>query len=255
MSLMLRCMVGLLLAWPVASMAVAAEPPLTVFAAASLTNVLQEIGDAYARQGGRPLRFSFAASSALARQIESGAPVDVFVSADQEWMDYLQSKRKLQGATRVDVVSNRLVLVAPSGSAASLRIAPGFGLAAALGPEGRLAIGDPSSVPAGKYAQAALTALGVWPTVAGRVVGADNVRTALNFVARAEAPLGIVYATDARSERKVRVVDTFPVGTHEPITYPAAVVVGASPDAKAFVAFLRGPVARALFDNAGFGAP
>ena len=233
----------------------AAERVLTVFAAASLTNVLQEAGDAYTAQTKQPVRFSFAASSALARQIESGAPADVFVSADQDWMNYLQARNLLAPATRANIVANSLVLVAPVDSRLSLRIAPGFALAAALGADGRLATGDPASVPVGKYAQAALTKLGVWPSVEKRVVAADNVRTALNFVGRGEAPLGIVYATDAKTEARVRVVDTFPASTHEPITYPAAATSTAGPGAVAFLRFLQGPVARALFDRAGFGRP
>ena len=232
-----------------------AERVLTVFAAASLTNVLQEAGDAYTAQTKQPVRFSFAASSALARQIESGAPADVFVSADQDWMNYLQARNLLAPATRANIVANSLVLVAPVDSRLSLRIAPGFALAAALGADGRLATGDPASVPVGKYAQAALTKLGVWPSVEKRVVAADNVRTALNFVGRGEAPLGIVYATDAMTEPRVRVVDTFPAATHEPITYPAAATSTAGPGAVAFLRFLQGPVARALFDRAGFGRP
>lgn len=233
----------------------AAEAPLTVFAASSLTDVLEQIGPAYTRQSGRPVRFSFAGSAALARQIEAGAPADVFVSADQDWMDYLQSRQLIQAATRVDVVSNSLVLVAPAVSMQSLRIAPGFPLAAALGVNGRLATGDPTSVPAGKYAQAALMQLGVWSSVIARLVGADSVRTALNFVARGEVPLGIVYETDARAEPKVRIVDRFPASTHERITYPAAATREAGKDAASFVAFLRSPAARAVFDKAGFGPP
>ena len=233
----------------------AAERVLTVFAAASLTNVLQEAGDAYTAETKLPVRFSFAASSALARQIESGAPADVFVSADQDWMNYLQARNLLAPATRASIVANTLVLVAPADSNIALRIAPGFALAAALGADGRLSTGDPASVPVGKYAQAALTKLGVWSSVERRVVAADNVRTALNFVARGEAPLGIVYATDAKTEPKVRVVDTFPASTHEPITYPAAATSTAGPEAAAFLKFLQGPAARALFDRAGFGRP
>ena len=233
----------------------AAERVLTVFAAASLTNVLQEAGDAYTAETKSPVRFSFAASSALARQIESGAPADVFVSADQDWMNYLQARNLLAPATRANIVANSLVLVAPVDSRLSLRIAPGFALAAALGADGRLATGDPASVPVGKYAQAALAKLGVWPSVERRLVAADNVRTALNFVGRGEAPLGIVYATDAKTEPRVRVVDTFPASTHEPITYPAAATSTAGPGAVAFLRFLQGPVARALFDRAGFGRP
>jgi molybdate transport system substrate-binding protein len=233
----------------------AAERMLTVFAAASLTSVLQEASDAYTLETKRPVRFSFAASSALARQIESGAPADVFVSADQDWMNYLQARSLIAPATRSNIVSNTLVLVAPVDSTIAIRIAPGFPLASALGADGWLATGDPASVPVGKYAQAALTKLGVWAAVEKRVVAADNVRTALNFVARGEAPLGIVYATDAKSEPKVRVVDTFPTSSHEPITYPAAATSTAGPDAAGFLKFLHGPVARALFDKAGFGRP
>ncbi len=233
----------------------AQERVLTVFAAASLTNVLQEVGDAYAKQTGRQVRFSFASSSVLARQVEAGAAADVFVSADEEWMDYLQQKQRVQVTTRSDIAANRLVLVAPTASTLQLKIAPGFAVAAALGKDGRIATGDPSSVPVGKYAQAALTSLGVWPSMSNRIVGAENVRAALLFVARGEVPLGIVYATDARAEPKVRVVDVFPVDTHEPIRYPAAVLSGALPEAQAFLAYLKGPAAQALFTKAGFGRP
>lgn len=231
----------------------AAERVLTVFAAASLTNVLQEVGDAYTARSKQPLRFSFAASSALARQIESGAPADVFVSADQDWMDYLQSRRLIQPDTRVDIVSNALVLIAPVDSRVAVSLAPGLDLAAALGRDGRLATGDPQSVPVGRYAKAALAKLGAWASIEARLVAADNVRTALNFVARGEAPLGIVYATDARTEPRVRVVATFPAATHDPILYPAAATKGAGGDAAAFLAFLRGPVARRIFERTGFG--
>ncbi len=233
----------------------AAERIVTVFAAASLTNVLEDIGKAYTGATQVPVRFSFAASSALARQIESGSPADVFVSADQEWMDYLASRNLIKPATRSNIVSNSLVLVAPADSKVSLRIAPGFGLVAALGRNGRLATGDPASVPVGKYASAALTRLGVWNEVKDRIIPADNVRTALNFVALGEAPLGIVYATDARGNSKVRVVDTFPASTHEPISYPAAATTSAGADAQSFVKFLGSDAARAIFDNAGFGKP
>ncbi len=235
--------------------ALAAEHVLTVFAAASMTNVLQAAGDAYTAETQVPVRFSFAGSSALARQIESGAPADLFVSADQEWMDYLQERKLVSMEMRVNIATNTLVLVAPVDSPVKLKIAPGFPLAAALGATGRIATGDPASVPVGKYAQAALTALGVWKSVAGRLVPADNVRTALLFVARGEAPLGIVYATDARGEPKVRVVDTFPASSHPPITYPAAVTVTGGADAAAFLRYLRGAQAQAIFGKAGFGKP
>jgi molybdate transport system substrate-binding protein len=246
--------VALVLAFA-AHAALAAEHVLTVFAAASLTNVLQAAGDAFTADTRVPVRFSFAGSSALARQVESGAPADVFVSADQEWMDYLQDRKLVSGELRVNIATNTLVLVAPVDSTVKLRIAPGFALAAALGDRGRIATGDPASVPVGKYAQAALTSLGVWPGVEDRLVPADNVRTALNFVARGEVPLGIVYATDARDEPRVRVVDTFPATSHPPITYPAAITASGGADAAAFLRYLRGARAQAIFDKAGFGKP
>jgi molybdate transport system substrate-binding protein len=199
--------------------------------------------------------FSYASSSTLARQIESGAPTDVFVSADQEWMDYLQARQLVVPASRADIVRNELVLVAPSDSAVQLKIAPGFGLLAALGPSGRLATGDPASVPVGKYAREALMKLGVWAAVEPRIAAADNVRTALAFVARGEAPFGIVYATDARVEPKVRVVDVFPAVTHAPITYPAATTGQGSAQARAFVHFMLGAKAQAIFAKAGFAKP
>jgi molybdate transport system substrate-binding protein len=233
----------------------AAEPVLTVFAAASLTDVLEEAGDAFARQGGTPVRFSFAGSSALARQIESGAPADVFVSADQEWMDYLEQRKLIQSATRGNVATNSLVLVAPADSSLALKIAPRFALAQALGIRGRLSVGNPDSVPAGRYAKDALKSLGVWDSVAGRIIAADNVRTALNFVALGEAPLGIVYATDVRGNAKVRVVDVFPAAMHGPITYPAAATTRARSQAGDFVRFLQGNEARAIFARHGFRPP
>jgi len=233
----------------------AAERIVTVFAAASLTDVLEEVGKAYTAANQVPVRFSFAASSALARQIESGAPADVFVSADQEWMNFLETKDLIRPDTRRDIVSNSLVLIAPASSKLVLHIEPGFKLAAALGKNGRLATGDPASVPVGKYARAALTKLGVWDSVQTRIIPADNVRTALNFVALGEAPLGIVYATDARGQTRVRVVDTFPAASHEPISYPAAVVGNAGADAIGFVRFLGSDTAQLIFERAGFGRP
>ena len=225
--------------------------PLTVYAAASLTNVLEELGAEYSRATGRTVRFSYAATSVLAKQLEAGARADVFFSADRKWLDWLQQRRLIDPATRVDVVGNRLVLVAPADSRLQLRIAPGFAIGRALG-ERRLATADPDTVPAGRYAQAALTKLGVWSQVESRLVRADNVRSALAFVARGEVPLGIVYATDARIDPRVRVVDTFPADSHPQIAYPAAVVAGARPDAAAFVEFLQGSAAQAVFARYGF---
>jgi molybdate transport system substrate-binding protein len=247
--------VAALLLAVLATTAQSADRVLTVFAAASLTPVLEEIGDAYTAETHQAVRFSFAASSALARQIESGAPADVFVSADQDWMDYLQARALIAPQTRRNIVRNTLVLIAPADSRLQLKISPGVGLLQALGASGRLATGDPASVPVGRYAQAALTQLGVWRNVESRVVAADNVRTALNFVARGEAPLGIVYGTDAKSEPRVRVVDTFPAASHAPITYPAAAVASAAPEALAFLRYLDSARARAAFDRAGFGRP
>lgn len=224
---------------------------ITVFAAASLTDSLQELTADFGRTTGINVRLSFAASSALARQIESGAPADVFLSADQEWMDYLGARKLIDPGSRRDLLGNRLVLVAPSASGISLRIEPHFGLVGALG-KGRLATGDPDSVPVGRYARAALTQLGVWSEVEPRLVRAENVRAALALVDRGEVPLGIVYLTDALIDRGVRVVGVFPGDTHPPITYPIALTVGARSGAREFVDFLHSPAADAVFVKYGF---
>ena len=229
----------------------AGQSPVTVFAAASLTNVLQEVGDAFTKETSITVKFSFAASSSLARQIENGSRADIFFSADLDWMDYLQTRRLIQVSTRHDVLGNRLVLVAPADSKIALKIAPRFALAAALG-KGRLATGDPDSVPVGRYAHEALTNLGVWNDVVDRLVRADNVRSALAFVDRGEAPLGIVYRTDALVDKKVRVVDVFPDDTHQPIIYPIALIVRAKADAAKFLAYVRGPSAAIAFEHYGF---
>lgn len=228
---------------------------VVVFAAASLKDALDEFAKAYGAGRGSRVVLSYAASSALARQIEHGAPADVFVSADRDWMDYLDGRGRLRAGTRVDLVSNRLVLIAPAGSKASLAIASGFPLAAALG-DGRLAMADPDSVPAGKYGRAALQALGVWDAVARRAARAENVRAALALVARAESPLGIVYRSDSVAEPRVRVVAEFPPGLHPDIVYPAAVLSDSrSPGAAAFLRFLREPSSRAVWERHGFGVP
>ena len=229
------------------------NPPLIVFAAASLTNALQEVGDGFTKDSSVPVKFSFAASSALARQIENGAPADVFFSADLEWMDYLQTRKLIQVATRHDVLGNQLVLVAPADSKIVLQIGPHLALAKILG-TGRLATGDPDSVPVGRYAREALTNLGVWNEVEARLVRADSVRSALAFVDRGEASLGIVYATDAKIDTKVRVVDVFPDNTHMPIVYPIAVTAVAKADAIKFVDYVRGSVGDATFKKYGFRA-
>jgi molybdate transport system substrate-binding protein len=232
----------------------AKQTPILVFAAASLTDALQAIGAAYEKTSSVRVRMSFDSSSNMARQIEAGAPADVFFSADTEWMDYLESRNLIEATTRRNVVGNALVLIAPAGSRIELKIAPHFPLAAALG-NGRLATGDPDSVPVGRYARAALSALGVWDEVAARLVRAENVRAALMYVGRGDAPLGIVYASDAIADRNVRVVDTFPAETHEPIVYPVALTKSAKAEAAGFVSYLFSPQAHEIFIKYGFTEP
>jgi molybdate transport system substrate-binding protein len=227
------------------------ESSITVFAAASLTNVLQELGDAFTKDSSIPVRFSFAASSTLARQIENGSPADMFFSADLEWMDYLQNKQLIQVSSRHDMLGNQLVLIAPAASTLKLKIEPHFKLAAALGKE-HLATGDPDSVPVGRYAQEALANLGVWNEIAPKVVRADSVRSALAFVDRGEASLGIVYATDALIDKDVRVIDVFPKDSHKPIIYPAALTLTAKAQAAKFLVFLRSPAGEVAFRHYGF---
>jgi molybdate transport system substrate-binding protein len=226
---------------------------IVVFGAASLTDVLGEIGAAFTRDTGITVKTSFAASSALARQIESGARADVFFPADLEWMDYLAARKLIRTDTRREVVANRLVLIAPGDSKAGVKIGPGFSLAAALA-SGRLATGDPDSVPVGKYARTALKKLGAWEQVEPRLIRAENVRTALAFVARGEAALGIVYATDAKLESKVRIVDTFPEDSHPPIHYPIAATATSGAEGARFVEYVSGAKARPLFRKFGFVA-
>ena len=227
---------------------------LVVFAASSLTDALQEIGDDFGRSSGFAVKLSFAASSALARQIESGAPADVFFSADIAWMDYLAKRNLIQAASRRDLLGNQLVLIAPADSPVTLSIEPHFALLRALG-GGRLATGDPDSVPVGRYARAALTSLGVWNDVQGHIARTENVRAALALVERREAPLGIVYKTDALVDKAVRIVGAFPANSHPPITYPVAVTTGARDGAVRFVDYLRGPAADAVFVKYGFVPP
>jgi molybdate transport system substrate-binding protein len=252
---MSRIRLGLLLLCLAASASVPAadaqQPRILLFAAASLTDALQEAGAGYEKTAHVKVTSSFDSSSVLARQIEAGAPADVFFSADTAWMDYLQSHNLIQAGSRKNVLGNRLVLIAPADSQIKLRIAPHFPLAAALG-ENKLATGDPDSVPAGRYARSALLKLGVWDEVAPRLARAENVRVALLYVARAEAPLGIVYASDALADKSVRVVDTFPADTHEPIVYPIALTKSAKSQAQAFVAYLTGPQGHDIFVKYGF---
>lgn len=224
---------------------------LLVFAAASLKTALDEINTQF-KQGGN-VKVSYAASSALARQIEAGAPADIFLSADLDWMDYLEQKKLVKPGTRSTLLGNRLVLIAPADAKASITIAPGFDLAGLLGKDGRLAMGDVAAVPAGKYGKAALETLNVWPSVASRIAQADNVRAALALVARGEAPAGIVYASDAVADKGVKVLGAFPADSHPPILYPVAQLSESKhAQAAAYLAFLRSPAAKAVFETNGF---
>lgn len=248
--------VGRLLALLLGLAAAAAAPAghaqsLTVFAAASLKNALDEAASAYAAEGQRKPSISYGASSALAKQIENGAPADVFVSADLEWMDYLDKRGLVAPGTRRNLLGNRLVLIAPAKHPLKLEPAPGFPIGRAIG-SGRIALADPASVPAGKYAKAAFQKLGVWDQVAPRMAAAENVRAALALVSRAETPLGVVYQTDAAADPGVVVAGVFPEGSHPPIIYPAAALKGAKPDAAGFLRFLSGPRARKIFEKHGF---
>jgi molybdate transport system substrate-binding protein len=225
---------------------------VTVFAAASLTDAMAEIEARFEAATGHDLVVSLAGSSALARQIQQGAPADVFVSASPDWMDALEADGLVEPGTRVDLLGNALVLIAADPGAAPVEIAPGLDLAGLLG-DGRLAMALVDAVPAGIYGRAALESLGLWEAVAPRVAQADNVRAALTFVASGEAPFGIVYATDAAAEAAVTVVGTFPEGSHPPIVYPAADLATRDTAAEAeFLAWLRGPEARAAFERQGF---
>lgn len=244
---------GLLLALLLALAPAARAQEVTVMAAASLTDALRELGQAWAAKGNPPPRFVFAASSALARQIEQGAPAAIFASADEPWADYLQQRNLLVDGTRTSPIGNTLVLVAPADQPGDVALTPGVDLLARLGPGGRLTTGDPASVPVGKYAQAALTSLGAWDAVRPRLARAETVRAALLLVERGEAPLGIVYATDAAASKGVRVAGTFPAGSHPPITYPFALTrQGDTPQARALLAFLTGPEAAPVYRRLGF---
>lgn len=222
---------------------------ITVFAAASLAETMNRIAADYQKASGKTVAVSLAASSVLARQIEASGGADVFVSADEEWMDYLAAKGLLAPGTRKDLLGNQLVLIAPAASQTKITIAPGFDLKGALGGS-RLALADPDSVPAGKYAREALTRLSAWDGI--RLALAENVRVALAYVARGEAPLGVVYRTDALAEPRVRVAGVFPETSHAPIRYPAALTRDAGPQARGFLAFLSSAAARSAFEKAGF---
>jgi molybdate transport system substrate-binding protein len=224
-----------------------------VFAAASLKNALDDTAALYEEKTGKTVTANYAASSALAKQIEEKAPADIFFSADLAWMDYLEERDLIKNDSRVTLLGNMIVLVAPKDSAAALTLEPGVKLADALGADGKLAMANVDSVPAGKYGKAALEKLGLWAEVEGKVVQADNVRAALAFVSAGEAPLGIVYQTDANADDKVKVVAAFPEDSHEPILYPVALTASSTnPDAAEFLEFLKSKAARPAFEKQGF---
>jgi molybdate transport system substrate-binding protein len=244
-------LVALLLAAP----ASARERGPVVLAAASLQESLTEAANVWAAQGHPRPVLSFAASSALARQVIAGAPADLFLSADEPWMNAVAKAGMLRSGTRAALLGNRLVLIAPAASKLRLRPARGFPIARALGAR-RLALADPDAVPAGKYAKAALSHLGAWPSVAAKLAPAENVRAAMALVERGAAPLGIVYATDARASKAVRVVGVFPAASHPPIRYPVTLLKASRHrDAAAFRAFLFSKQGRAIFARHGFAAP
>ena len=225
---------------------------IVAFAAASLKNALDEASAAYQREAESRVLISYASSSTLAKQIENGAPADVFISADLDWMDYVAERKLIQPETRAKFLGNRLVLVASANSKLSLTIAPSFPLAQALG-DGRLAMADPASVPAGKYGKAALEKLGVWGSVSGRIALAQDVRAALVLVSRGEAALGIVYQTDAAADKNVKVIGTFPESAHPPIVYPMAILAGSTNGvAPVYVQYLLSPKAESFFEKRGF---
>ncbi|WP_371924292.1 molybdate ABC transporter substrate-binding protein [Aliihoeflea sp. 40Bstr573] len=252
MLLMRRILAAVSIALCALVMPASAQEPVTVFAAASLKNALDAINESWSQEEGRTATISYAGSSALARQIEEGAPADLFISADLDWMAYLSERALIDTQSERRLLGNRIVLVAPADATTELSIAPGFDLAGALG-DGRLAMANVDAVPAGRYGKAALETLGVWDSVADKVAQAENVRAALQLVALGEAPLGIVYQTDATAEPDVRVVGTFPEDSHDPIVYPAALTTGgANTDAAAFLDYLQGGAARAIFEEQGF---
>lgn len=227
--------------------------PVTVFAAASLTDAMKDIDAAWQKQGHPALRMSFGASSTLARQIEQGAPANVYASADERWMDYLAKRNLIAPDTRRTLLTNRLVLIVPADHPKQVQIGPDLNLDALLGPDGRIATGDPAHVPVGLYAKQALTKLGLWQKTKPRLAATADVRAALLLVERGEAAAGIVYTTDAKISPKVMVAGTFPPDSHEPIAYPFAVVkAGDAPDARALMTFLAGKQAAAIFINRGF---
>lgn len=244
---------ALLLTWGLPSPPARAQGgDIVVFAAASLKNALDAINAEWQKETGKKAAISYAASSALAKQIGQGAPAQIFISADLDWMDYVASKNLIKPGTRSNLLGNRIVLIAPKDKAPSIEIKPGLDIAKIIG-DGRLSMANVDSVPAGKYGKAALEKLGVWASVSGRIAQAENVRAALLFVSRGEAPAGIVYQTDAAADTNVKIIGTFPEDTHPPIIYPIALTASSThPDATAFLAYIRSAKARPLFQAQGF---
>lgn len=259
MSLKISPLMAILRKAPIALAALVALAPLqavgaeiTIFAAASMKNAMDEVSLKWAEETGHKAAVALAGSSGLARQIQQGAPADIFISANVDWMDTLEAEGLIDADTRFDFLGNSLVLIAHGSDAAPVEITPGFDLAGMLG-ENRLAMAMVDAVPAGIYGKAALTSLGIWDSVEAQIGQADNVRAALAFVSTGEAPLGIVYASDAVADDKVSVIATFPADSHPPIIYPAAAVsASANPLNDAFLTFLRGDAARAAFERQGF---
>lgn len=236
-----------------AQQAFAQGKDVIILAAASLKNALDDASADWSKKTGKTTKISYAASSALAKQIEGGIPADIFISADVPWMDYVAERKLIKPASRSDYLGNQIVLIGAKDSKIDLKIDKGFNLKGALGNDGRLAMGSVDAVPAGKYGKAALEYLGVWPSVSDRVAQAENVRMALTLVSRGEAPLGIVYKTDAASDPAVRIVGAFPSDSHPAIIYPMALLsTSTNPDAQAFIDFLKTPAAKPYFEKQGF---
>jgi molybdate transport system substrate-binding protein len=251
--MLLVLLLGAGLTWTAGVQSTAAQAKdVVVFAAASLKNAVDDIAGQWQRTTGKKAVISYAASNTLIKQIEQGAPADIFISADLDWMDYGQQKNLIKPDSRFNLLRNRLVLIAPKDSSVSANLQPGFDLATLL-KGGRLAMGNVDAVPAGKYGKAALEKLGVWDKVKDKIAQAESVRQALLFVSRGEAPLGIVYQTDAAADPSVKIVGTFPENTHPPIIYPTALTKeSANADAQTFLNYLRSPAARTAFERQGF---
>jgi molybdate transport system substrate-binding protein len=230
-----------------------AQDTFTVFAAASMKNALDEANTAFTKADGPKVTASYAASSALAKQIEQGAPADIYISADLKWVDYLAERKLIKATTRVNLLGNKLVLIAPVDSKlGNVKVEKGFDIAKLAG-DGRIAVADTKAVPAGLDAKAALEHLGAWAQAEAKLAQAENVRATLAFVARGETPLGIVYETDAKIEPKVKVIGTFPEDSHPPVTYPVAVIASSkNPAAEKYLSFLRSGAAKSIFEKYGF---